>query len=65
MDNSWDNLYISFLLLIIALPFTCGEKKVLARHQKVSGYYEIDCVSNLLLLFISLLTAPIVKNSHF
>ena len=30
---------------------------------KVSKYYDRDCLQNFLLLFMSLLTAPIVKNS--
>ena len=33
-------------------------------HQKVSKYYENGYLQNFLLLFVSLLTAPIVKNSH-
>ena len=36
----------------------------LVKHQKVSKNYENDCVQNFLLLFMSLLTPPIVKNSH-
>ena len=33
-------------------------------HQKVSKYYEHDCLRNFLSFFISLLTAVIVKNCH-
>ena len=33
-------------------------------HQKVSKYYERDCVLNFLLLFISSLTTLILENSH-
>ena len=36
-------------------------KESLVKHQKVSKYYENDYLQNFLLLFISLLTAPIVK----
>ena len=36
----------------------------LAKHQKVSKYYESDFLQIFLLLFMSLLTAPIVKSSH-
>ena len=36
----------------------------LVKHQKVSKHYENDCLQSFLLLFMSLLTAPIVKNSH-
>ena len=36
----------------------------LAKHQKVSKYYENDCLQNFLLLFMSLLTASFIKNSH-
>ena len=35
-----------------------------SKHQKVSKYYENDSLKNFDLLFMSLLTAPIVKNSH-
>ena len=37
-------------------------KESLVKHQKVSNYYDHDCLQNFLFLFISLLTAPIVKN---
>ena len=36
-------------------------KESLAMHQKVSKYYEND---SFLLIFMSLLTVRIVKNSH-
>ena len=35
----------------------------LVKHQKVSKY-ENDCLQNFILLFMTLLTAPIVTNSH-
>ena len=40
-------------------------KENLLNHQKVSEYYEHDCLQNFHLLFISLLPALIVKNSPF
>ena len=33
-------------------------------HQKFSNYYENDCLQILLLVFMSLSTAPVVKNRH-
>ena len=39
-------------------------KKNLAKHWKVSKYYETDCLQNFLLLFMFLLTTNFVKNSH-
>ena len=52
------------LLLIIMLCFTFGERKICSTI-KVSKYYEHDCLENFILLFMSLLTALIVKGSHF
>ena len=48
----------------MTLRFTCGEKKNLVKHQNVSKYYDMDCLQIFLLLLMSLLTIPIVKNSH-
>ena len=39
-------------------------KENFLNHQKVSKYYEHDCLQNFILLSMSLLTALIVKNSH-
>ena len=39
-------------------------KENLLNHQKVSKNYEYNCLQNFLLLFMSLLTALIVGNSH-
>ena len=36
----------------------------LVKYQKVSKYYVYDCLQNFLSLFVFLLTAPIVKDSH-
>ena len=44
------------------LHFTCGEKKKV-KYQKVSKYVH-DCLQDFLLLFMFLLTAPIVKKRH-
>ena len=62
--NSWANLYISCLLLIITLCFTCRETcgETLVKFQKVSKYYVHDILQNFLLLFMSLLTASVFSN---
>ena len=39
-------------------------KKHLVKHQKVSKYFETDFLQSFLLLFMFLLTAKFVKNSH-
>ena len=39
-------------------------KKNLTKYQKVSKCYENECLKNFLLLFISLLTAPIAVFSY-
>ena len=62
--NRWGNSYISFLLPIIVLRIPFGVKKTW-QYQKVSKYYEKDCLENLDLLFIILLTAPIAPESYF
>ena len=36
----------------------------LLNYQEVSKYYEQDCLKNFVLLFMSLLTTLIVKDSH-
>ena len=45
------------------LRFTCGEKEICSTI-KCPKYYEHNYLQNFLLLFMSLLTALIVKNSH-
>ena len=40
-------------------------KKDLVKHQKVSIYYHHDCLQNFILLFMSILTAPVVEKSFF
>ena len=49
---------------MIAYRFPCGEKETFVKQQKVSKYFENGYLQNFLLPFMSLLTAPIVKNSH-
>ena len=39
-------------------------KEILVKFQEVFKYYVHDCLNKILLLFVFLLTAPIVKNSH-
>ena len=39
-------------------------KENLVKHQKISKYYENDCLQSFVLLFLSLLATPIVENSH-
>ena len=39
-------------------------KENLVKYQKVSKYYVHDCLNYFLLLFMPLLTAPIVKSGH-
>ena len=51
-----------FLLLIETLCFTSGERKILSNIKSFA--IDNDCLPNFLLLFMSLLTIPIVKNSH-
>ena len=61
--NSWGNSHIPCLLLVIMLCFTCGERRIWSTIKK-SQNYDHDCLQNFCLLFISLLTVWIVKNSH-
>ena len=44
--------------------FHLWQKENLLKHQRVSKYYESDCLQNFLLLFMFLLTAKFVKNSR-
>ena len=44
--------------------FHLWRKENLVKHEKVSKYYENDCLQNFLSLFMSLLTAKFVRNSH-
>ena len=58
--NSWGNSNITCLFLITMLCFTSGERKICS----IIKCYELDCLQNILFLFMSLLTALIVKNGH-
>ena len=40
--NSWGNLYIPFLLLIVMPSLTSGEK-TLIKYEKVSNHYDHRC----------------------
>ena len=40
-------------------------KENLVKHQNISKYYDNDCLQKFLLFFMSLLTAPLIKNWHF
>ena len=44
--------------------FHLRRKENVVKHQKVSKYYENDWLQNFFLLLLSLLTDPVVKNSH-
>ena len=46
------------------LRFTYGERKNWSNIKKSENIMSNDCLENFLLLFISLLTAPVVKNNH-
>ena len=47
----------------MTLRFGCGKKNLL-NHHKASQFFEYDCLQSFLLLFMSLLTTLIVKNSY-
>ena len=57
-------MYIPCLLLTITLCFTCGERRIWSYIKNISKYYDHDFLQHFLLIFMSLLTARIVKNSH-
>ena len=46
----------------LSFQWTSFGLKYLVKYQKVSKYYANDCLQNFILLFMSLLTAPIVNN---
>ena len=63
--NSQGNSYVPRLLLVSNLnSFHLWWKDNLVKYQKVSKYYDEDCLINFLLRFMSLLTAPVFKNSQ-
>ena len=45
------------------LTFICGERKI-PSEEKVSKYFDHDLLQNIFLLFMSLLTALIVKKGY-
>ena len=63
IGNSWGSSYIPvYLLLIIKLPFTCGEEKIFSIIKKSKLWIWLQ---NFLLLFMSLLTVLIVKKQLY
>ena len=62
--KSLGNSYIPCLLLIITLCFTCGESNIWKNIRNFQNIMTMIGCKIFLLLFISLLTAPIVKNRH-
>ena len=56
-------LYTS-LLLSIMLRFTYGEVKIYSTIKKSQNIMNMICLQNFILIFMSLLTALVVKNSH-
>ena len=52
------------LLLLIMLRFTFGEVKIYSTIKKSQNIMNMICLQNFILIFMSLLTALIVKNSH-
>ena len=56
-------VYIVFISNNHAL-FHLWKKKNLVEYQKVSKYYDHDCLQIFLLLFMSLLTVSIVQSNH-
>ena len=50
--------------MCVALPFVKGKFGKTSGSQNILKYFESDCLHNIVLLFISLLTAPTVKSSH-
>ena len=45
--------------------FHLWRMKNLVKHEKISKYYDQDCLKNILLPFMSSLRAPIFKSSLF
>ena len=64
-DNSWRNLCIPCVLLRITLHATCGKKKIWKRIQKSQNIMSGIVWIFFFLLFISLLTASVVRNNDF
>ena len=56
-------LYTSLLLLIM-LRFTYGEVKIYSTIKKSQNIMNMICLQNFILIFMSLLTALVIKNSH-
>ena len=63
LDNPRGNSYIPYLSLILRTCFSCGRKKLL-KYKNVSKYYNHEDLQTIFLLFLLLLTAPILKKNH-
>ena len=63
-DNLWGNSNIPCLLLIIALRFTCVERKIWYNIKKSRIIMNMIVSKTLSFFCMSLLIAPIVKNSR-
>ena len=58
--------HLVYTILITKNGTSCHlwSKETLVKHQKISKYYENNCPTNFILLFLSLLAPPIVKRSQ-
>ena len=63
--NSWGDWCIPYLLLIITLRFTCCVRKFWPNIKNSQNAMTMIVCKNFLLIFVSLLTAPIVKTVIF
>ena len=57
------HIYTKFIINNHALLHLWWRENLL-KHPKVSKYYDKDCILNLFVLFMSLLTAPFIKSTH-
>ena len=64
MRLSFDTFVIFSILLTLQILSCSATRTYHVNHQKVSKYYKNDCLDGFLLLFMSLLTVPVVRNSH-
>ena len=52
------------LLVIIMLHFFCDERRICSTIKKSQNIYIMNMIANFILLFMSILTALIVKNCY-
>ena len=57
------HIYTKFIINNHALLHLWWRENLL-KHPKVSKYYDKDCILNLFVPFMSLLTAPFIKSTH-